>query len=460
MTNPQMGTSSLGRNGNFTLNYSWKQYPSCGILDSRRSILGVGLKTKSVKTIRIFFFRKLRCGTISAMLKEESDKQMGLGGVLEKEFEFKPSFSEYLKTMESLKTDQVRKQAHKLNRRTLGDGSRGKDELRTPSSGRVDKKVKVRKFEGYLDEEEFPKAVEQKDLHGNGNGVTKYKRVVKGKFDKGGSVIKKSKDKVNGNEDRMNEKVKRISRRETSDESWSHYQNNVVEPELKDSYLDKGRKFRKEQDSSVVLIDDKKSGSNVNSRGKLVRDRSSLEMLRTKGKSYKEEVGHRNDEMHRSIRAMNPIKIRKDTSEEFMQKSGKLVRRSKSYIEEGDDNSRELERAAFSTFEEGNDIMDKRRVSRMEMEERTQRLARQYVLYALFLPLEAYNDGDITFFKLIILCYERMIIQFTKLCEFYSFLFNLLSILCVFIILHLMLNMQCVSLFVSVCCYVVLFSFS
>lgn len=110
MTNAQVGTSCLGRNGSITLDCNWKQCPSSKMLNSRHSILDIGLKTKNVKNSRSFMLRKLRCGTISAMSDEKSDKRLVGGGVLEKEFEFKPSFSEYLKDMETWKSGQLRKQ--------------------------------------------------------------------------------------------------------------------------------------------------------------------------------------------------------------------------------------------------------------------------------------------------------------------------------------------------------------
>lgn len=481
MTNAQVGTSSLGRNGSITLDFNWKQCPSSVMLNSRHSILGIGLRTKNVKNSRSFVLRKLRCATISAMSNEESDERLVGGGVLEKAFEFKPSFSEYLKDMEAWKCGQVRKQNHKSNRDNFKDGSSENDGLRTPLSRRDDSIVKVRKFEGYSNKEVRTRVVKHQEFCGNGNGVTQCEEVVRGKFDRKGSVIgkstqdhrlnryvskdgsrgkdvwtpslerddanvklkkfecysnkkflsrvsehqelcgngngvtqpaqavggrfdrtgsviRKSNGKLNSKECHVDMKVKRNSRRDTMDERQLHYQSIDVEPQLKNPCPEKVKKFQNVQNSPVVLVNDKKNGSAFYSRGELSHDRDSPKMIQTKGKILeKREVGDRNNESLGGERVMDLIKISKETHEEIEHNSRKLTNSSKSLLEEGDGDSWGEERAAFKTFEEGNDIMDKRRVSRMEMEERIQKLARQYVFNALYLPFGLSDFGGVIF---------------------------------------------------------------
>ncbi|KAJ6967080.1 hypothetical protein NC652_004592 [Populus alba x Populus x berolinensis] len=59
---------------------------------------------------------------VKALQKDESDNRLvGGGGVIEKELEFKPSFGEYLKAMESVKTGREKNQVHKSNSYKLKD---------------------------------------------------------------------------------------------------------------------------------------------------------------------------------------------------------------------------------------------------------------------------------------------------------------------------------------------------
>ncbi|KAL3612851.1 hypothetical protein D5086_003871 [Populus alba] len=106
MTNGQNGLSGFERNGNLTCNCSWKPYSSCGPLNSwRPPISGVPLKSRRGKAMRVVGLR------VKALQKDESDNRLvGGGGVIEKELEFKPSFGEYLKAMESVKTGREKNQ--------------------------------------------------------------------------------------------------------------------------------------------------------------------------------------------------------------------------------------------------------------------------------------------------------------------------------------------------------------
>lgn len=57
------------------------------------------------------------------------------------------------------------------------------------------------------------------------------------------------------------------------------------------------------------------------------------------------------------------------------------TRNRKVFLEEGEDDDLKMERAAFKNFEQSNDVVDKPRVSKMELEERVQKLAKSYVLF-------------------------------------------------------------------------------
>ena len=98
MGSAQMGIFSFESNGVYTSVYSQKPFSPNGFLNCWRPTCRVALwsKNPSKKKWR-FALRVVNSG----------------GGILEKEFEFKPSFDEYLKTMESVRE---KKQSFKSNR--------------------------------------------------------------------------------------------------------------------------------------------------------------------------------------------------------------------------------------------------------------------------------------------------------------------------------------------------------
>ncbi|KAL5834032.1 hypothetical protein ACOSQ3_017706 [Xanthoceras sorbifolium] len=318
MTNPQLGTS-------FCLE------TTKGTTSSRGTTFGVGSKTtmnsKKETSGRIFVLRKVRgYGAIHALMKEsESDKA---------ELEFKPSFSEYLKAMDSVKTRRETKPKLANNINT------------------------------YNSKDDWRENVEFRD-----------------KFDQKGSVIRKS----------MDAKVKREPRRETPKARPLFYQRDSggVEPKKsKDSHFDKGTNFRYTSRDSPPKRSN--STTTIDTRRKLAYDKNSSKMVMfgTKGKNSfeRERVGVRSwgTDGGRSTPERNLVRVQKAiTDNDIEPRSGKLITSSKYFRGKsgGDscdtDNSWEVERAAFNNFEEDNDVMDKTRVSKMEMEERIQNLARR-----------------------------------------------------------------------------------
>ncbi|KAB5514170.1 hypothetical protein DKX38_028076 [Salix brachista] len=140
MTNGQNCLSGFEINGNLTRNCSWKPYSSRGPFKSwRPPIFGVPLKSKCGKAFRVAGLR------VKALQKDESDNRLvgGGGGVIEKELELKPSFGEYLKAMESVKTGREKNQVHKSNSYKLKDDLEGND---APLLERDERSVKSRGF--------------------------------------------------------------------------------------------------------------------------------------------------------------------------------------------------------------------------------------------------------------------------------------------------------------------------
>ncbi|XP_044495682.1 pentatricopeptide repeat-containing protein At1g30610, chloroplastic-like isoform X1 [Mangifera indica] len=143
--------------------------------------------------------------------------------------------------MESVKSNQGMQQASKFGRDRMRDALKGKYMSKTVSLGRDDEKVKL------MDEKAISKNVGCEEL---------------GKFHHDRNIIRKTKDKFSGNESWVDAKVKRTLKGEIGSRTWLHYQNNTVDPELKDSYALKGKYMSKttslgRDDENVKLMDEK-----------------------------------------------------------------------------------------------------------------------------------------------------------------------------------------------------------
>ncbi|PPS11952.1 hypothetical protein GOBAR_AA08713 [Gossypium barbadense] len=237
-----MGIFSFESNGIYTSFSSPKPFPTSGFFSCWRPTSRVALWSKNPsKKKRKFALRVVNSG----------------GGVLEKEFEFKPSFDEYLKTMESVRE---KKQSFKSNR---GKSSRNFEE-----------------------NENMSKIVEHDDVKMKSEGAVRARS-------KKALLVKSEDDDVKAL--RGNPQVSRMQTEERTKES------------------------------------------------------AKLRKCDSKSESYKDNV--------------NLIKFGGFSKEVKMSK-------------EGEDDDLKIERVAFKNFEESNDIVNKPRVSKMEMEERIQTLAK------------------------------------------------------------------------------------
>ncbi|KAK7818988.1 pentatricopeptide repeat-containing protein [Quercus suber] len=149
----------------------------------------------------------------------------------------------------------------------------------------------------------------------------------------------------------------------------------------------------------------------VANNGEIVSDASSWGMLRQKGTDNSqwddesinntlkgEKIGAGIDRHGRRERKY--LQVEEVASDDFVHENGTLTRRGYSFSERIDGNGAEEERAAFKNFDEFSDVVDKPRVSRMEMEERIQKLAMQFiyttaldVLGKVNRPVEALNSS-------------------------------------------------------------------
>ncbi|GLT89271.1 hypothetical protein SLE2022_072600 [Rubroshorea leprosula] len=146
--NAEMVISTFERNGTYSSSGYQNPFFSNGF-SSHRPVSGVDLK-KKVRTLRFKLINRIG------------------GGIPREEMEFRPSFHEYLKDMESVKTAQEKKLVLKSKRYKTEDDSRRNYGSRTVLPQRDEEDVKLRKFGEFSDEEKVCEYVERHEVKGNG----------------------------------------------------------------------------------------------------------------------------------------------------------------------------------------------------------------------------------------------------------------------------------------------------
>ncbi|KAK3030873.1 hypothetical protein RJ639_037330 [Escallonia herrerae] len=284
VTSAQMDVTSFDRSGILASNYSRNISFASGFSISRRP--------KKVKQIQVLGSRTCRC---SVILKGESDFPVADGGIIRRESEFKPSFDEYLKAMESVKSGREKKQADSPTRSSSDNGEQSDFKL--------------------------SKLLEQ-DISFRNTGSIDFERGNEGNSGRPDGLVR------NGSKrDRTLKRNVGLDKRE-----WSDKQTGGVK-EIKGSGESKGHAFRSD-----------------------VRRLRSSDMK-----------GRREEDQRQSIRIYN----KRDAQEDV-----KLSRISKPRLEDSSDGEWENERAAFKSMEDYNDVNGRPRISRLDMEERIQKLAK------------------------------------------------------------------------------------
>ncbi|XP_034697014.1 pentatricopeptide repeat-containing protein At1g30610, chloroplastic-like [Vitis riparia] len=293
MVNAQMGSFILQGIGCFSSNCNWNTPSSLGFSVSWRPSFGVAVNA-----------RRTNCITVNTLLREESNGRSADNGLLDKELEFKPSFGEYLKTMESVRTGRGKNQSRNLNR-SKSSSRRGKGVLRMPSLERDEENVNLGDFKGHPYQEKKSKFGKQDELYKNSGG--------------------------------------RSARGMVQDE------------------LDLG--WENDDENSSEILEGK--GSSKSQRDD-----------KLKGRAFKADSGGLGRKGMRKRHEMNGAQVEKVGDEKIGIKKGNFNKSRKGFLEKGGDDILEIERAAFKNFEAFNDITVKKPVSKMEMEERIQKLAK------------------------------------------------------------------------------------
>ncbi|KAL6998663.1 hypothetical protein U1Q18_048340, partial [Sarracenia purpurea var. burkii] len=311
VTNADMGFSFCETNGLWAHSCRHKLYLSCGFSVPRTPSFCVTLGTKKVKQSGVFGLRTRGGPAFNALLKAGSANWSVDGEVFEKEFEFKPSFEEYLKVMESVRTVREKRQTHSSKRHKLDNAEISKME---DFEGQSQEGVTSREgyFGGRIDcEERGSRELKDVRMGFEEKENSRSAQELAGKESKKYAKINANSDMVsrNGKWERMNTNGGQVSQRNGELEEHSF---------KTDKGVFKGTKMQEGNYSQVETVPD-------------------------------EKVSLRNV---------------------------KLIRRNKLIAERSNDQEVVVERVAFKSLEEFNDVVDKPRLSRNEMEERVQKLAR------------------------------------------------------------------------------------
>ncbi|KAI4295242.1 hypothetical protein L6164_035308 [Bauhinia variegata] len=373
-----MGVIGFEMNGNSPWLYKWNSICSYRLLHSWKPFFGVDLKARNSRRTPVFHVQKLNYGPVNASLKNGSIDRSTGDGLLTKELEFRPSFDEYLKAMESARTIK----------RMNNDSSTKKHKLREMDMSRksrlegVEGNKKCEIFGGRMDEKnELEVAKEDQALKVAENVMNKggSSKASDGFREKRTRGFKNVYDRRKSKTDIM---IKQKHHAEIMKDMRLKHQSRSSEPESDDCSMIK---------SESTNMGNSITGSNRNGRcGSIIEEETfpdlhSLRVLGEMGVKDYNSVGKtpgKDKIVTRSHSAMHREHEKSYTKiQNFMNENGhenvKLNRSSQDFYR-GDyfSDNLEVERAAFKTYDEFNDVMSKPPVSRREMEERIQKLAK------------------------------------------------------------------------------------
>lgn len=318
VTNGKLGVSSFQGNGVFAPNSRQNSFFSYGFSLTRRPTLGICL---NIKNRRPNF-------EIITRASSNGDRQLVM------EVEFKPSFNEYLKVMESVRTvrDNKKKSMDDLRETFLPDGNKENFKL-----GKLEELSDREKDESFKSRDK----VEKKES--NRKKITE----VKGRFEsKENNVIGKGKRKPGGETTGRKPMKQQARGEEVDDNNYS---------------IDMRREHEGKASSSRIL----------GSKGADDSLRSHMSMARA---GVSEKIDGVNKKWRKGLER-NHAQDKKVSGNDVVPKHGRLNRRTETSLEKVDDKSSKEERAAFRNFDEFGDLVDKPRLPRMEMDERIQKLA-------------------------------------------------------------------------------------
>jgi len=316
----------------YVLHFGANSLSSSTVPVSLRPFFGNALNARFKGKIRVSHSRKPNFGAVTASLN-------GSSAVLPKDSEFKPSFDEYLKAMESARTGRDKKRAATTRKQKITEKGDGTKKF---SSGRV----KIERKDGFQGAKE-----------GSSRSSGKFRRSPSKGFRSENDFDLKAKQK--------NGSLKR--------QSYS------LEPESR----------------SIVR-------SSLNGKRGSVTKREVIRDLYSSRIMGEKVVGRRQRDYNTQGRIPDRDKIvvtqnvqdrgivrRNSENGSFVNRNGlsnvKMNGSRKRFIDRGyDSDNPEVDRAAFENLEDPDKVIRKTQLSHKEMEEKIQRLANSYVVYSFF----------------------------------------------------------------------------
>lgn len=360
MANANMCIPCCERNGFRALHCTQSSHNLFGFSLFPSPISGIGLNVGYEKN-RIFRYRGNKCGAIRASSKGESDIRLQNGNVLENDFLFKPSFDEYVRVMESVRTSRYKKQPDDPNKLKMKENASAKSAESSSVSEIDNEKTKVTDVQGNVDVKNMFKRVDQKKLFNNAERVTRKKDLLENKFDNKRKGITRTKDEFRGKVTHFDSQVND----KQHEEQRKRNRLDCIEPKV--------RRLNNE-----ALVCSKANTLDIKRERQRVCDESSMKTVEriwadgdTKLAKGALEVGKSGVQL-----ARNYVPGEKVSGKKTGQSYQGLSKSGKPFIESTEESSLEVERAAFNNFD-ALDIMDKPRVSKMEMEERIQMLSKR-----------------------------------------------------------------------------------
>lgn len=304
---PTVKQMDLGHSCYYELSFS-RRFPIPG----RPAVVSLG--TKKVKQSWVSGSRTPSGGAINFLLKAGSSNRSVDAEILEKEFKFNPSFDEYLKAMESVRTVREKKQKHSskidnsknAERSQLGDfdghTQKGNVGGRIDSKERVGTKLKDAKEMG------------SEEVGNTGRAPNLVREELEEKECKNNVICNKKFDVG------------------TKNGGWEKKQSNSVQERERNGAVE-GQNFKSNKDSL-----------------KGTQTGIGLERISTQ--------------------------VEAGPCEKLAAENVKLRKSNKFIAKDSIDGEVEWERAAFKSLGDFGDVVDKPRASRNELEERIQKLAR------------------------------------------------------------------------------------
>ncbi|KAJ1415170.1 Tetratricopeptide-like helical domain superfamily, partial [Sesbania bispinosa] len=335
-----MGVIGFEINGNSALHYGRNSFSSYAIPISSRPFFGNVLNTRVIRKFQVYHARKLNFGPVMVSLNGGSNAGLVSDGLLPKELEFKPSFDQYLKAMESARTVRGKKHgaATTQKQKRMGKGGEGN---KVKNFKRVGEKID-RKDGLVAAKEDVVLKVDEAFMYKEGSSTSNGK--VRGKPFKG------FKSEYDGKESKIDVKTKQKHGANIRQDGWLKRQSHSLEPESDDCSMiksqgdsrqrDRIRNTQGETPGADRIVGNKK----VMDRG-LVRRHTEIESL-----------------MNRNGQANVKVKLNGSR---------------KPFLDRGyDSDNLEVERAAFKNLKDSNNVIGKPQFSHKEMEERIEKLAK------------------------------------------------------------------------------------